>query len=178
MSRIGKIPIPLPSGATVAVEEGIVKVKGPKGELAQSILELTSVKIEDNNIIVERANDSKRARAMHGTLRSVLANLVHGVTQGYERKLQIIGVGYSVVGSGNTLNMKLGFSHPVDFTLPDGVSAQVDRGNIITLSSNDKQLVGETAAKLRRLRPPEPYKGKGVRYFDEHVRIKEGKKNI
>ncbi len=176
MSRIGKLPVPIPSGVTVKVEGENVTVKGPKGQLVHAVLPKTSLVVEGGAVVVNRQDESKDARAQHGTMRARLANLIAGVTQGYEKRLEIQGVGYSVEAAGSTLKMRLGFSHPVEFALPAGISAKVDR-NTVTMTGIDNQLLGETAARIRRIRPPEHYKGKGIRYAGERVRIKEGKKN-
>ena len=174
MSRVGRKPVPVPKGVTIAVKDGAVSVKGPKGELKRAIPEGVSVKASGQEILVERANDSRENRAKHGMLRAMLANMVKGVSDGWERQLEINGVGYRAEVAGQKLNMALGFSHPVVFELPKGVAAKVDKNNII-LNGIDKELVGATAAKIREIRPPEPYKGKGIRYVDETVRRKVGK---
>jgi large subunit ribosomal protein L6 len=180
MSRIGKNPITLPAGVTVSVDKSnVVKVKGPKGELVQQIdpdLELT---IEDGQVTVVRPTDQKRHRAMHGLYRSLISNMVTGVTQGYEKKMEVVGVGFRAEAQGNRLTLSLGFSHPIMVVLPEEVQveAEMPRGKApsITLRSIDKQLIGQIAAKIRGLRPPEPYKGKGIRFEGEQIRRKAGK---
>lgn len=177
MSRVGRNPIPIPSGVEVNINDQFVQVKSGKGELSYTVPEPIKVRIEENQILVERPNDLRKIRSLHGTARAIINNMVHGLSEGFNRQLEINGVGYRAAVQGNTLNLELGYSHPIDFPLPDLVSAQVEKNTLITLHSIDKQVLGETAAKIRSLRPPEPYKGKGVRYVDEHIRRKEGKKN-
>lgn len=174
MSRIGKLPVDIPSGVTVTVGDEIA-VKGPKGNLSQAKVKLVDVKIEDNQVIVTRADDSKPSRANHGLMRSLIFNMVHGVSQGFEKKLQVIGVGYRADVKGKKLVMNLGYSHPIEFDIPDGIEIEADKQNIITVRGADKQQVGQTAAIIRGYREPDHYKGKGVRYVDEHVRLKAGK---
>ncbi|MEM6336656.1 MAG: 50S ribosomal protein L6 [Bacteroidota bacterium] len=181
MSRIGKQPIPM--GSTVSVDvsnTNHVVVKGPKGELALQVDPDMILKLDDGELSIERPTNQKRHRAMHGLYRSLLANMVEGVTEGYQKKLEVIGVGYRAEVNNGVLELALGYSHPIFFLPPDGVDVQAEtagRGKnpIITVSGVDKQLVGQVAAKIRSLRPPEPYKGKGVRYVDEYVRRKAGK---
>ncbi len=176
MSRVGKKPVPLPEKVKVNVAGRTVNVEGPKGKLSMSHHPTVKVEVKDNVIHVTRPDESNEARALHGLTRALIANMVHGVSQGFTRELEIQGVGYRAEIKGKALNLALGFSHAVQFPLPDGISAAVDdRKTKITLSGIDRQLVGATAAKLRSLRPPEPYGGKGVRYSDEVVRRKEGK---
>lgn len=175
MSRLGKLPIELPSGTTAALTNGLLTIKGSKGELRQTIHPLVKVDIQPEQIMVSVANPvNKKERAFWGLFYSLVNNMVIGVTKGYEKKLEIQGVGYKVSGGGKNLTLSLGFSHPVPVELPEGVTATVE-GNIITLSGIDKQLVGESAAQIRRLKKPEPYKGKGIRYVGELVRRKAGK---
>lgn len=175
MSRLGKLPIELPSGTTVTLNNGVLKVKGSKGELTQVIHPLVKVDITPEAVKVSVGDPmNKKERALWGLFYSLVKNMVIGVTKGYEKQLEIQGVGYKVAGGGKNLTLSLGFSHPVPFTMPEGVTAAVE-GNVITLSSIDKQLVGETAAQIRRLKKPEPYKGKGIRYVGEIVRRKAGK---
>ena len=176
MSRIGKKPIPVPAGVKVAVEDGTVKVEGPKGKLAQSIPAGLSVTMDGNVLTVGRSSDHRTVRALHGLIRSLLANMVHGVKDGFERKLEIVGIGYRCQLQGKNLQLALGYSHPIIFPLPEGVQAEVERQVSITLKGADKALVGQTAAKLRALRKPDPYKGKGIKYADEYIRRKVGKK--
>jgi large subunit ribosomal protein L6 len=176
MSRVGKKPVPLPDKVKVTVSGRQVNVEGPKGKLSLSHHPTVQVEVKDNVVQVSRPNDSNEARALHGLTRALIANMVTGVSQGFTRELEIQGVGYRAEVKGKALNMSLGFSHPVEFKLPEGVNAAVDdKKTRITLSGIDRQLVGATAAKLRSIRPPEPYGGKGVRYSDEVVRRKEGK---
>ncbi len=175
MSRIGKIPIPIPAGVKVCFERGVLKATGPKGSLEQGVLPEMSVEIADNSIVVKRPNDHRKNRALHGLTRSLINNVLIGVSQGFERVLEINGVGFRSELKGNTLVLNVGFSHPIDFTLPDGVTAQVDKQNRIVVQGCDKQVVGETAAKIRAFRPPEPYKGKGIKFADETIRRKVGK---
>jgi large subunit ribosomal protein L6 len=176
MSRIGRKPIPVPQGVRVAVEGQHVKVEGPKGRLAHSIPAVLTVSLKDSQLHVGRSGDHRSVRALHGLTRSLLANMVQGVSQGYERKLEIVGIGYRAQLQGKNLQLALGYSHPVVFPLPDGIQAEVDRQVLITLRGADKALLGQTAARLRSLRKPDPYKGKGVKYADEIIRRKVGKK--
>ena len=184
MSRIGKQPIPLPDGVTVDVsDKNHATVKGPKGQMDLQIDPDLSVEKEDGDLVVSRPTDQKRHKALHGLTRSLLANMVEGVTDGYSKELEVIGVGYRAevtkVGGMDVLELALGFSHPIYFVPPEGITveAQSARGQNprVKISGVDKQLVGQVAAKIRALRPPEPYKGKGVRYSDEYVRRKAGK---
>ena len=176
MSRIGRKPITIPSGVTVAVEGSTVKVKGPKGELSRTFEPSMKVRVEDNEILVERPSDEKRERALHGLTRALLANMVVGVTKGFERKLTLVGVGYRAAAAGDALNLTLGFSHPVVHKMPKGVKVATPTQTEIVLTGADKQQVGQVAAEIRAYREPEPYKGKGVRYSDEVVILKETKK--
>jgi len=176
MSRIGKKPIPVPAGVTVTLDGHTVTVKGPKGQLAWTVSEEIGVKLEDGELTFAPRDESTRGRAMWGLSRTLVANMVHGVTQGYEQTLELVGVGYRAAMKGQALGMQLGFSHEVDFPPPPGITFAVPRPVEIRISGIDKQLVGETAARIRKIRPPEPYKGKGVRYGGEVVRRKEGKK--
>ena len=174
MSRIGKLPVAIPDGVTITVDNGIVAVKGPKGELSTPILDRVTVKTEDGNVIVERQNDEKMSKAQHGLIRSLINNMVVGVTKGFEKKLEVNGVGFRVGGGGQNLEMQLGFSHPVKYKAPEGVNISVDKMNI-TVSGIDKQQVGQIAAEIRALKKPEPYKGKGIKYADEVILRKAGK---
>ena len=176
MSRIGKKPIAIPSGVTVTLDGQTVSVKGPKGELSWTVIDDIEVAQKDGALTFTPRDESTRARAMWGLSRSLVDNMVHGVTQGYETTLELVGVGYRAAMKGVNLSMQLGFSHDVDIPPPAGVAFAVPRQTEIRISGIDKQLVGETAARIRRIRPPEPYKGKGVRYAGEAVRRKEGKK--
>jgi large subunit ribosomal protein L6 len=176
MSRIGKKPIAIPTGVKVAVDKRRVNVEGPKGKLSYEMPEGLSVDMESGILTIGRRSDHRTARALHGLSRSLIANMVHGVSAGFERKLEIVGIGYRAQLQGRNLQLALGYSHPVIFPLPEGVQAEVERQVSITLRGADKALVGQTAADLRGLRKPDPYKGKGIKYAEEHVRRKVGKK--
>ena len=176
MSRIGKKPIPVPPGVKVALEGATVKAEGPKGRLSQSIPSGVSVTMASNVLTVARDSDHRNVRALHGLTRSLLANMVTGVKDGFERKLEIVGIGYRCQIQGKALQLALGYSHPVVFPLPEGIQAEVDRQVSITLRGADKALLGQTAARLRALRKPDPYKGKGIKYAGEQIRRKVGKK--
>ena len=176
MSRIGKRPIPLASGVTVQIDGQTVSVKGPKGQLSWTIVDEVTIKQEGGELLLTPRDDSKRARSMWGLSRSLVANMVHGVAQGYEETLELVGVGYRAAMKGQALSLQLGFSHDVDIPPPAGISFAVPKQTEVKISGIDKQLVGETTARIRKIRPPEPYKGKGVRYAGENVRRKEGKK--
>lgn len=177
MSRIGKKPIPIPAGVEIKIQDGTVHVKGPKGTLTFAPHGLMEIKMAEGAVTVSRKSNGILDRSLHGLTRSLIANMIEGVTKGFSRKLEIQGVGYRAQISGNKLDLSLGFSHPVQFQAPAGIQFEMDKEkkNIITVSGIDKMLVGQTAAKLRGLRPPEPYKGKGIRYFGEKVRRKAGK---
>ncbi len=175
MSRIGKVPIPISQGAEVKLEGSIVEVKGPKGILYHTIPEGIFSQIEDGMIYVKRNGDAKRARSLHGLTRTLIANMVTGVTQGFEKRLEIVGVGYRANLQGRTLQLSLGYSHPVIYPLPDGIEAVVEGQTKIIVKGIDKQKVGQAAAEIRGFRKPEPYKGKGIRYAGEQVRRKAGK---
>jgi large subunit ribosomal protein L6 len=175
VSRIGKLPITIPSGVKVAVESKEVSLEGPKGKLKTAIPMGVKVSVQGDVVRVEREGEERRVRALHGLTRKLIANMAQGVSHGFNRVLEINGVGYRAEVKGQELHITLGFSHPVVFSLPAGVTATVERQVIVTLSSADRQLLGETAAKLRGLRPPEPYKGKGVKYREEVIRRKAGK---
>jgi len=174
MSRIGKKAVTIPSGVTVTLKEGQIAVKGPKGELKRQIPDLVTVKVEKAQVMVERGGDEPATRARHGLVRALVQNMVDGVTKGFERKLEINGVGYKAEVAGDKLNMTLGFAHPINYQLPKGVTAKVEK-NVVTLTSSDRELLGQTAAKVRSFRPPEPYKGKGVKYIEETIKRKVGK---
>jgi large subunit ribosomal protein L6 len=176
MSRIGRKPIQIPEGVEIDVEPGAVTVKGPKGELNQSFSRDMKVSIDDNTLTVERPTDRGDHRALHGLTRSLIANMVEGVTDGFERRLEIQGVGYRANLRGKALEMSLGYSHPVSIEAPEGIEFEVPQPTEVVVRGIDKQLVGETAARIRKSRPPEPYKGKGVRYQGEHVARKVGKR--
>ncbi len=175
MSRIGKKPISLPAGVEVKVDGNIVTIQGPKGSLAQTLPEGISVIQEDNQILVERANDNKQQRSFHGLSRALIANMVEGVTNGFEKKLELVGVGYRAQMQGKKLVINIGFSHPVEIDAPEGIEFEVPAPTKITIKGIDKQLVGNTAAHIRAIRKPEPYKGKGIKYEDEYIRRKAGK---
>lgn len=176
MSRIGMAPVSLPSGVTVNSSESTVAVKGPKGQLQIPVPEGISVSVDDGAANVKRTDDTKPQRALHGLTRALLNNAVVGVTDGYERVLEIRGTGYRAEAEGKGLKLSLGFSHPVDFPMPDGISCKVEeRNTVIILNGIDKQQIGQVAANLRKLRPPDPYKGKGIRYRGERISLKPGK---
>lgn len=174
MSRVGSAPINLPSGVEVKIDGKNVAVKGPKGEIAQEVHEDITVKVEDSTLYVNRPTEQKRHKALHGLCRSLVNNMVVGVTKGFEKELIVTGVGYRAAKQGNKLVLTVGFSHPVEMEMPKGIELDVNN-NKIAVKGIDKQLVGEIAAQIRKVRPPEPYKGKGIRYKDERVRRKEGK---
>lgn len=178
MSRVGKLPITIPSGVTVSYSNGTVTVKGKKGELTFTHHPRMTIAVEGDTITVSRPNDQKQNRSLHGTTRAIIGNMIQGVTEGFKKSLEVRGVGYRFSVSGNKLNLQLGFSHPIDFPIPEGITitADEDNKNLMHIEGYDKQLVGETAARIREYRKPEPYKGKGVRYHDEYVAIKQGKK--
>jgi large subunit ribosomal protein L6 len=176
MSRIGKLPIPVPSGVDVTLDAGTVTVKGPKGTLSHRVAEPIAVARGDNGeVLVSRPDDERSSRALHGLTRSLIANMVTGVTQGYEKKLEIVGTGYRVLARGSALEFALGYSHPITVNPPDGITFVVEAPTRFAVSGIDKQQVGEVAANLRKLRKPDPYKGKGVRYAGEQVKRKVGK---
>jgi large subunit ribosomal protein L6 len=176
MSRIGKLPVAVPSGVNITLNDGEVLVKGPKGELRQAILStVVNVKLEDGKVVVERKGEAREHRAAHGLTRTLIANMVEGVSKGYRKSLEIQGVGFRAAKSGEKLNLSLGFSHPVVFEAPRGIALSVEGQNKIHVDGIDKQAVGQVAAEIRSLRPPEPYKGKGIRYAGEVVRKKLGK---
>jgi large subunit ribosomal protein L6 len=176
MSRIGKKPIVVPAGVKVAITDKAVVVEGPKGTLSHTLPAGVTVSTGPAAVTVARESDHRTVRALHGLTRSLIANMVHGVKDGFERKLEIVGIGYRAQLQGKNLQLSLGYSHPVIFPLPEGVNAEVERQVSITLRGADKALLGQTAARLRALRKPDPYKGKGIRYADEYIRRKVGKK--
>ena len=176
MSRIGKKPVPVPSGVTANVEGQTVKMKGPKGLLSFVVPDEVSVKLEDGKVKVDPRNETKRARSMWGTSRTMVANLVTGVTKGFERKLEITGVGYRAAVQGKNLQLALGYSHDVVYPIPEGITIATPKPTEITITGMDSQKVGQVAAEIRAFRPPEPYKGKGVKYSGEYIFRKEGKK--
>jgi large subunit ribosomal protein L6 len=176
MSRIGKQPIPVPSGVTISIETDLVRVNGPKGELSERIPRDITVAQEGEEILVQRPTDRGEHRALHGLTRSLVFNMVHGVTEGYEKALEIQGVGYRAQKKGNDLELSLGYSHPVSVKAPDGIEFEVPQPTRVVVRGISKQLVGEVAANIRKQRPPEPYKGKGIRYEGEYVARKVGKR--
>ena len=175
MSRIGRKPIALPAGVDVSIADGVVTVKGAKGTLTQKVHPNMTVTVENGEVLVTRPNDEKENRALHGLTRSLIANMVTGVTQGFSKKLEVNGVGYRVQKQGKDLVMNLGYSHQVTVSEIPGITIEAPSPNEIIISGPDKQLVGQFAAEVREKRPPEPYKGKGIKYADEHIRRKEGK---
>jgi large subunit ribosomal protein L6 len=176
MSRIGKLPVPVPAGVNVTIDDRTVTVQGPKGTLSHTVAAPITVESADGTLEVRRPDDERESRALHGLTRSLINNMVVGVTEGYEKKLEIVGVGYRVLSKGPTqLEFQLGYSHPVTFDAPDGITFTVEGPTKLGVQGIDKQLVGEVAANIRKLRKPEPYKGKGVRYAGEQVRRKVGK---
>jgi large subunit ribosomal protein L6 len=174
MSRIGNLPVPIPKGVTVTVSGGMMAAKGPKGQLSRTVPSHVELVVEPERVVITRVNDSKPARARHGLTRALLANLVIGVSNGFERKLEIVGVGYKAAVKGRSLELHLGYSHPIDYPLPEGVNAAVER-NIIVLTGIDKEQVGQAAANVRGFRKPDAYKGKGIRYVGERIKLKPGK---
>ena len=175
MSRIGKLPVVIPKGIKVKVDGDSLQVEGPKGKLDLTLDPAVTIETLDGKLVVRRKDDSRRSRGVHGLVRKLVANMVQGVDQGFSRTLEINGVGYRAEVKGSNIQLALGFSHPIVFQLPPGVSAKVDKQTVITLEGPDRQLLGETAAMIRELRPPEPYKGKGVKYAEETIRRKAGK---
>ena len=176
MSRIGKMPIPIPSGVEVTVGGRVVDVKGPKGALKIDMLPGISVVVEDGEIVLSRSSDERQTRAYHGLNRALVANATAGVSEGWQKQLEIVGIGYRADKQGNVVVFNLGHSHPINFAIPDGIEIDVDsKANKVTVKGIDRQRVGQVAAEIRGLRPPEPYKGKGVRYAEERVRTKAGK---
>ena len=175
MSRIGRLPIEIPAGVDVTVDGSDVRVKGPKGELSLTVAQPIEVRIEDGSVLVTRPDDERASRSLHGLTRTLIANNILGVTQGYSKGLEIVGTGYRVAAKGNGVEFALGYSHPITVEPPAGISFAVEGNNRLTVSGIDKQAVGEVAANIRKLRKPEPYKGKGVRYAGEVVRRKSGK---
>ena len=176
MSRIGRKPVSIPQGVKLNLDGAVVRAEGPKGKLSQPIPAGLSAKIENNQLVISRSGEDRKVRALHGLARALMFNMVTGVKDGFERKLEIVGIGYRVQLQGRVITLALGYSHPVLFPLPEGVTAEIDRQVSITLRGADKAVLGQTAAKLRALREPDPYKGKGIRYANEVVRKKVGKK--
>ena len=178
MSRVGKLPISIPQGVAVTVEGSMVTVKGPKGSLSQDYKPEVTIEVGGSSVVVERTNDSKRARSMHGLYRNLVNNMVTGVSSGFSKVLLINGVGYRAEVQGKVLVLNLGYSNPVEYPIPDDLSIECEGPTKITIAGIDKQRVGQASAEIRSIRPPEPYKGKGVRYEDEHVRRKVGKAGV
>lgn len=175
MSRIGRLPIDIPTGVDVKIDGAAVTVKGPKGELSLTVASPIEVKIEENQVLVTRPDDERNSRSLHGLTRTLINNNIVGVTQGYSKQLEIVGTGYRVAQKGAAIEFALGFSHPVLIEAPAGITFAVEGNNKVTVTGIDKQLVGETAANVRKIKKPEPYKGKGIRYAGEVVRRKAGK---
>ena len=179
MSRIGKLPIAIPAGVTVTLKDNVVTVKGPKGELSQYVNPLITVTINDNEIVVSRSSDEKQERAFHGLYRALINNMVVGVSEGYKKELELVGVGYRVSNTGNVMELALGYTHPIFMVLPSEIKVETkterNKNPLITLESCDKQLLGAVCAKIRSFRKPEPYKGKGVKFVGEVIRRKSGK---
>ena len=175
MSRIGRKPIALSQGATLSVKDGMVAVKGPKGELSTPLVPGIEVKVEENNVIVSRENEEKQTRAFHGMMRALINNMVTGVTTGFERQLEIVAVGYRAQVQGKKLILNLGYSNPVEYDPPKGIEVETDGPTKVKVKGIDKQQVGQVSAVIRGFRPPEPYKGKGIRYAGEHIIRKAGK---
>ncbi|WP_394552963.1 50S ribosomal protein L6 [Agromyces sp. MMS24-JH15] len=175
MSRIGRLPIDIPAGVEVKIDGSAVSVKGPKGELALTVASPIEVKVEENQVIVTRPDDERASRSLHGLTRTLIANDILGVTQGYSKGLEIVGTGYRVAQKGTSIEFALGFSHPVTVEAPEGITLTVEGNNKLTVAGISKQAVGETAANIRKIKKPEPYKGKGIRYAGEVVRRKAGK---
>jgi large subunit ribosomal protein L6 len=176
MSRIGKLAVKVPEKVKVTQQPGLVRVEGPKGKVEQKVNPLMKILIEKSEVRVERPDDSREARQLHGLTRTLVANMIEGVTTGYQRSLEISGVGYKAELKGKSILFALGYSHPIDFPLPEGVTAEYDaKANKLTVKGADKHQIGLVAAKIRKLRPPEPYKGKGIKYAEETIRRKQGK---
>jgi large subunit ribosomal protein L6 len=175
MSRIGKRPVPLPKGVSASVSGQTIVIKGPKGELSRSLHAELGVKLEGGEVVVTRPSDSSWHKALHGLSRTLVANMVEGVTKGYEKQLEIVGVGYRAETKPYGVNLVVGYSHPVEFRAPAGIKITAEQPTVVKVTGSDKELVGRVAAEIRAVRPPEPYKGKGIRYTGEHVRRKAGK---
>ncbi len=178
MSRVGSTPITVPSGVEVTVTDGVVEVNGPKGDLSQTIDPRITISVDDGVVTFTRSDEERQSRALHGLSRALVNNMVIGVTEGYAKELQAVGVGYRAILRGSTLELQVGFSHPVTIEAPDGIEFEVPEPTRIFVRGIDKQLVGQVAADIRAVRPPEPYKGKGIRYVDEYVRRKAGKAGV
>ena len=175
MPGIGRWPVPIPDSVTVSERNGTVTAEGPKGKLDFGVDSCLSIQITSGQVAVTRRDESRKAKSLHGLTRKLIANMVQGVSSGFSRVLEVNGVGYRAEGAGDSITFTLGYSHPIIFQLPPGVQAKIERQTEITLEGIDKQLLGEVAAAIRRLRPPEPYKGKGIKYAEEHIRRKAGK---
>ena len=178
MSRVGKLPITIPGNVKVNIDNTLIKVEGPKGKLQQKTMPEVRIDIRDNTAIVTRTNDGKRARAMHGLYRNLINNMITGVSEGFTRRLKLIGVGYRAEVKGSTLVLNLGYSNPVEYTIPEGITIKVDANTTIIASGIDKHHLGQVCANIRAFRPPEPYKGKGIRHETEFVRKKVGKTGV
>lgn len=178
MSRIGKQPVVVPDGVTVRIDGREVHVKGPKGEVDTRLPVEITARLDDGQVLVERSSDESRDRAMHGLARSLVANMVEGVTAGFMKRLEIIGVGYRAEATGRAVKLNLGFSHPIEYPVPQGIEVKTPSPTVIEVSGADRQVVGQVAAELRALRPTEPYKGKGIKYEGEYVRRKAGKTGV
>jgi len=175
MSRVGKLPITIPKGVTARLQDQVLTVKGPRGTLARRVSDQLDFQFEGETLRVLRRDESKESRSLHGLMRALIFNMVHGVSQGFNLSLEILGTGYKVESQANVLNLNLGYSHPIRFPLPQGVTAAVEKGNIVKLDGFDREVLGQTAARIRALRPAEPYKGKGIRYVGETILRKAGK---
>jgi large subunit ribosomal protein L6 len=175
MSRIGKLPITIPQGVKITLEDSVIKAAGPKGTLSRSIMAGVSIELDEKSIVVKRDDDGIKSRSAHGLTRTLINNMVVGVTNGFETLLEITGVGYRAESKENTLNLSLGYSHPINFPLPQGITVDVEKMTKLSVKGIDKELVGQTAAKIRSFRGPEPYKGKGIRYAKENILRKAGK---
>jgi len=175
MSRIGKLPIAIPQGVKISMNDSVIKAEGPKGLLSRRIMDGVAVEIDDSNIVVKRADDGIKSRSAHGLTRTLINNMVIGVTKGFETALEITGVGYRAEAKGDVLNLSLGYSHPINFQLPPGITVEVEKMTKLSVKGIDKEMVGQTAAKIRSFRGPEPYKGKGIRYAKEIILRKAGK---
>jgi large subunit ribosomal protein L6 len=178
MSRVGRLPVAIPKGVSVDVGDSAVTVKGPKGELSKPFRSEVSISVNDGEVVVERTAETKKARGFHGLYRQLIRNMVVGVSDGYAKTLLINGVGFRAEVSGKSVMLNLGYSNPIEFRLPEGITAEADGPNKLTVRGIDKELVGKVASEIRKIRPPEPYKGKGVKYEDEYVRRKVGKSGI
>ena len=178
MSRVGKKPVVIPKGVTIEIKDGVCTVKGPKGDLSRPIPERIQVEVADGQAVVTRERETKKARSLHGLFRALLQNMTTGVSDGWTKKLEIQGVGYSAEIEGSTMTMRLGYSHPVEYQVPDGITVQIEKGTNITVTGIDREAVGQVAAVIRGFRKPDAYKGKGIRYADELIRLKPGKAGV